>query len=482
MPSKNTILFSLFWKFMERIGTQSVQLIISIVLARLLAPEEFGLIALVMVIIVIADVFVQSGLGTALIRGKNTDDEDFSSVFWAGIFIAAVLYITIFAASPKIADFYGKPALTPVIRVLTLSLFLGAFGTVQNAYIARNMLFKKLFYRGMAASIPSGILGIVLAYLGFGVWALVFQQLANSFLSVLTLWFAVPWKPHFKISFVKLADLFSFGWKLLVSSLISNIYEKLRSIVIGKMFSAADLAFFDRGDHFPRMIVFNINSSISSVMLPALSSYQDDRPQMKRLMQRAIKTSSFLITPMMVGLAVIAKPLTLILLGEKWLPSVPFIQACCFTYAFYPIHTTNLSAINAVGRSDIFLKLEIIKSLYGLALLCGSYFYFKSPIGIAYGAMLSTVISSFVNSYPNKKFVHYTYIEQIKDILPSFLLSGVMACGMIILAQIQLNTYISLILQIILGVFIYFFTAKLFRLESLDYILKTIIDFRNKKK
>jgi O-antigen/teichoic acid export membrane protein len=259
MPSKNTILFSLFWKFMERIGTQGVQLIISIVLARLLAPEEFGLIALVMVIIVIADVFVQSGLGTALIRGKNTDDEDFSSVFWAGIFIAAVLYITIFAASPKIADFYGKPALTPVIRVLTLSLFLGAFGTVQNAYIARNMLFKKLFYRGMAASIPSGILGIVLAYLGFGVWALVFQQLANSFLSVLTLWFAVPWKPHFKISFVKLADLFSFGWKLLVSSLISNIYEKLRSIVIGKMFSAADLAFLasssrSLGDFLPFLV------------------------------------------------------------------------------------------------------------------------------------------------------------------------------------------------------------------------------------
>ena len=223
MPSKNIVIFSLFWKFMERIGTQSIQLVISIVLARLLSPNDFGLIALVMIIIAIADVFVQSGLGTALIQKKDIDDDDFSSVFWASLLIATIIYLVIFFTAPCIANFYGKPDLIAVIRVLTLSLFLGAFGSVQNAYIARNMLFKKLFYRGMVAMLPSGILGIALAYQGFGVWALVFQQLANAFLSVATLWFAIPWKPHLKFSFAKLSVLFSFGWKLLVSSLINNV-------------------------------------------------------------------------------------------------------------------------------------------------------------------------------------------------------------------------------------------------------------------
>lgn len=480
MPSKNIVIFSLFWKFMERIGTQSIQLVISIVLARLLSPNDFGLIALVMIIIAIADVFVQSGLGTALIQKKDIDDDDFSSVFWASLLIATIIYLVIFFTAPCIANFYGKPDLIAVIRVLTLSLFLGAFGSVQNAYIARNMLFKKLFYRGMVAMLPSGILGIALAYQGFGVWALVFQQLANAFLSVATLWFAIPWKPHLKFSFAKLSVLFSFGWKLLVSSLINNVYEKLRALIIGKMFSAADLAFFDRGDHFPRLIVNNINSSISSVLLPSLSVYQDNRPQMKKFMRRAISTSSFLITPMMAGLAVLAHPLIQILLGEAWLPCVPFVQACCFTYAFYPIHTTNLTAINAVGRSDLFLKLEIIKSSYGLAILIVFFLYFRTPIGIAYGAMCSAVISSVVNAFPNKKQIDYGYLEQIRDIMPSIVLSAFMVLGMHLFAKITMPLILSFVLQIILGIILYLGLAKIFHVESLNYAIKTLKELKKK--
>lgn len=480
MPSKSTIISSLFWKFMERAGVQFMQFIASIVLARLLAPEEFGLIALVMIVITIADVFVQSGLGTALIRKKEADDLDYSSVFYASLTLAVAVYTVIFFAAPSIAAFFGQNELVPVIRVLTLTLFIGVFGSIQNAYVARNMMFKKLFYRGLGATIPSGALGIILAYQGFGIWSLVFQQLANALLSVIVMWFTVPWRPHLYFSMERLKGLFSFGWKLLVSSLIDNIYDKIRALVIGKMFSSAALAFNDRGDHFPRLLITNINQSISAVLLPSLSQYQDDRPQLKKMARRAITTSSFVLAPMMAGLAMLAHPLVLILLGEKWLPCVPFIQAYCFTYALYPIHTSNLAAINAIGRSDIFLKLEIIKKIYGFALIIGSYLYFKTPIGLAYGAMVSAVLSSFVNAFPNKKLMGYGYLEQIKDICPSFILSAIMAAGMYGFSLLEINLYTSFILQIILGIIIYLAVAKILHLECFEYIIKTVFELRKK--
>lgn len=294
------------------------------------------------------------------------------------------------------------------------------------------------------------------------------------------MWFTVPWRPHLQFSWERLKDLFSFGWKLLVSALIDNIYDKIRAVVIGKMFSSSALAFNDRGDHFPRLLITNINSSISAVLLPSLSAYQDDKPQLKKMARRSIVTSSFVLVPMMTGLAMLAQPLVLILLGEKWLPCVPFIQAYCFTYALYPIHTSNLSAIQAMGRSDIFLKLEIIKKTYGLALIVGSYFYFKTPIGLAYGAMVSAVISTFVNASPNKKLMGYSYFEQLKDIFPSFILAAIMAAGMYGFSLIQMNPYLSFGLQIILGMVIYLSLAKILHLECFEYIIKTIFELRKK--
>jgi len=480
MPSKSTVISSLFWKFMERAGVQVMQFVVTIVLARLLVPEQFGLIALVAIVISIADVFVQSGLGIALIRKKEVDDLDYSSVFFASLTIAAAVYSIIFVSAPFISDFFNQDGLTPVIRVLTLTLFIGVFSSIQNAYVARHMMFKKLFFRGLCATIPSGALGILLAYQGFGVWALVTQQLSNAAFSVLAMWITVPWRPHLQFSWERLKTLFSFGWKLLVSSLIDNIYDKIRALVIGKMFSSAALAFNDRGDQFPKLLITNINNSISAVLLPSLSAYQDDKPQLKRLARRSIVTSSFVIIPMMTGLAVLAKPFVLILLGEKWLPCVPFIQAYCFTYALYPIHSANLSAINAMGRSDIFLKLEIIKKIYGFALLVGSYLYFKTPIGLAYGAMVSAVISTFVNASPNKKLMGYSYFEQVKDICPSFILAAVMALGMYGFSLIEMNLHVSFVLQIILGIIVYLGLAKILHLECFEYIIKTIFELRKK--
>ena len=461
-------------------GIQGTQFVVSIVLARLLAPDDFGLIALVMAVIAIANVFVQSGLGTALIQKKDADQTDFSSVFYASLLLATVVYAIIFFTAPLIADFYDKQALIPVIRVLTLSLFIGVFNSIQYAYVARHMMFKKLFFRSIGSMIPSSIIGIAMAFTGFGVWALVAQQLSNTFLSVLIMWFVVPWRPQLIFSFERLKKLFSFGWKLLFSSVIDTVYSQIQSFIIGKMFSPASLAFYDRGSHFPYIVVNNINNSIQAVMLPSLSAYQDDKPQVKKMVRRAIVTSSFLIIPMMAGLAAAAEPIVKILLGDKWLPCVPFVQIFCFIYAFYPIHTSNLSAINAMGRSDIFLKLEIIKKIFGLSILVASILYFRTPIGIAYGASVSTVIASFINAFPNKKLLNYSYFEQISDIAPSALLACVMALAITALNQLQLNIYLTLVLQILSGAIFYLGLAKLLHFESLDYLIKTVAEFRRK--
>lgn len=476
MSLKSSVISSLFWKFLERMGTQGVQFLVAIVLARLLVPADFGLIALVTVFIALANVFIQSGLNTALIQKKNADNIDFSTVFYASLVVAALFYVLFFVGAPFLAEFYnGQTKLIPVIRVLGLILLLGAINSVQEAYVARNMMFKKLFYRSVIAVIPSGAFGIALAYLDYGIWALVGQQLMNSGLMCIVMWFTVKWRPQLLFSFQRFRSLFSFGWKLLCSGLLDAGYRNIRDLVIGKLFTPADLGFYNRGDQFPKIIISNINASIQSVLLPSLSTVQDDRVRLKSLARRSITTSSFLILPLMAGLAAIAKPLTLVVLGEKWLSAVPFIQICCFSYAFWPIHTTNLSAINAVGRSDVFLKLEIIKKAYGLAVLALVIWLFRSPIGIAASAAITAPLGSFVNAYPNRKLLNYGFAEQMRDFLPSFVLSVTMGIGVYKLSDvINIAPILQLPLLTIIGAFFYLGIAKLLRFECLNYIVKTI--------
>lgn len=473
MTSKN-IFTSLIWKFLERSGTQIVQFVVSIVLARLLSPEDFGVIALVMIFIQIANIFIKSGFNSALIQKKNADSLDFSSVFWGSLIVTIILYALLFFISPFIADYYERPILEPVLRTLGLTLFLGVFNSIQEAFIARNMLFKKLFYRSLGAIIPSGIIGIILAYLGFGIWALVAQQLSNTFFICVIMWFTVRWRPEFLFSFKRIKPLFSYGWKLLVSALIDVGYNNLRSLVIGKMFTPATLGFYTRGNQFPNLIVSNINSSIQSVMLPALSKEQDDILRVKKMTRRAIVTSSFIILPLMAWLAATAEPLVLIVLGEKWLPCVPFLQIYCINYAFWPIHTSNLSAIKALGRSDLFLKLEIIKKIFGLSILLYTIFIFHSPIAIALGGSVSGILSTFINAHPNKKLLSYGYLEQIKDILPSFVVAILMGLGLWWLTKLNLSPILLLIMVTFTGAFFYVGIAKFLHFECLDYLLKTI--------
>jgi teichuronic acid exporter len=478
--NKSIVLSSLFWKLMERGGAQGIQFIVQILLARILDPKDYGLIALIAIFITIANVFVQSGFNTALIQKKHIDEVDLSSVFYLNLLVATLLYVLLFFTAPFIGAFYDITQLIPILRVLSITLFFGAFNSTQNAVIAREMQFKKLFYSSLGAIIVSGITGIYLAYGGLGVWALVAQQLVNQLLITLILWFTVKWRPRLLFSLIRIKGLFSYGWKLLISSLIDTLYMNIRSLIIGKIYNPEMLGFYNRGDQFPSIIVTNIDGSIQSVMLPTLASQQDNRQRVKDIVRRSIVTSSFIVFPMMIGLAVIAEPLVKILLTEKWLPCIPFLQICCASYALWPIHTANLQAINALGRSDIFLKLEIIKKIIGLVILTMTIFY--SVYAIAIGMLVSGIISTIINAYPNLKLLNYSYNEQMKDIIPSLLLSLVMGTVVYSFKWLGITPSMTLIIQVCAGGVLYLGMARIFKLECYLYIITTFKDsFKSRK-
>lgn len=468
---KEQIVTSLFWKLAERGGSQGIQFLIQIMLARLVLPEDYGIIGLVAIFISIGRVFVQSGLSTALVQKKDPDNLDFSSVFYLSLGLSVLLYLVLFFLAPFVADYYGSDQIVPVLRVLSITLLFGTINSVQNAVIARNLEFKKLFLSSTGAVLISGIVAVIMAHKGFSVWALVWQQIINEILFTLTLWFTVQWRPELSFSFTRVKSLFAFGWKLLVSYLIDTLYRQSWGLIIGKVFNPAMLGFYNRGEQFPSLVVTNVNGSIQAVMFPVLASQQDDRQRVVNLMRRSIVTSSFIIFPMMVGLTVIAEPLIVLLLTPKWLPSVPFLQIFCMGYALWPIHTANLQAINALGRSDIFLKLEIFKKAVGIIVLAISIS--RGVYAIALGGVVTSVISTFINAYPNKQLLGYGYKEQWSDIMPSLVLSllmGVMVYG---LKWLSLSLLATLTLQVTLGAILYVGMAWMFKLECFRYLVTT---------
>lgn len=478
--TKFKVLTSLFWKLLERGGMQGIQFIVMIVLARILLPEDFGLIILVTVFISIAGIITQGGFNQALIQKKKIDEVDLSSVFYLNLVITALLYVVLFFSAPYIASFFEQPQLKNILRILAITLFFYSFSAIQNTIISREFQFKKLFTSTLTASIISGIVGIAMAYTNYGIWALVGFQLTNQFLVTIILWFTIKWRPKLLFSFKRIKRLFSFGWKLLVASLIDSIDANIRGLLIGKMFNPAILGFYNRGEQFPNLLVNNINGSIQAVMFPTLSSHQDDPNRVKEMVRRAIVTSSFIIFPMMVGLAVIAEPLVLLLLTEKWLPAVPFIQIFCVGYALWPIHTANLQAINALGRSDIFLKLEIIKKIISVLVLVVSI-----PFGV-YAVALSVVaggiLASFINAFPNLKLLNYSIREQWRDIVPSLLISIVMGVVIYTIHWLQMPAMLTIIAQVFVGAILYIGLAALFRLECFSYLLITIKELLRSKR
>ena len=475
MNDNKKIFTNFIWRFAERSGAQIVTFIVSIVLARILAPEDYGTIALVTVFTAILQVFVDSGLGTALIQKSDADDLDFSSVFYFNLAVCIILYIAMFIVAPYIAIFYEDISLTPVIRVLSLTIVVAGVKGIQQAYVSRNMLFKRFFFSTIGGTIFSAFCGIGMAYAGFGVWALVGQQLSNTMIDTLILWITVKWRPKKEFSWKRLKTLLGFGWKLLISALLDTAYNNLRNLIIGKMYSSTDLAFYNQGDKFPKVIVTNINASIDSVLLPTMSNAQDNRNRVKQMTRRAIKTSTYVMAPLMMGLAFCAEPIVRIVLTDKWLPCVPFLRIFCITYMFWPVHTANLNAINAMGRSDWFLRLEIIKKIMGMIILfCSMWF---GVMAMAYSLLLSSVLSQIINSWPNRKLLGYGYLEQVRDFAPGILLAIGMGICVHFIGCIPLPVITTLVIQIGVGATLYIGVSGVLKLEEFEYLLGMVKSF-----
>lgn len=464
----------LFWKLLERFGVQGTQFILQIVLARILDPAHYGVLSLMVVFTSLANVFIQTGFNTALVQNKNVTEEDYSSVFWVTLGIAGILYGVIFAAAPLIAAFYEMPEIVAPMRVLALMLLPGALNSVQLAKVSREMDFRKVFLSNIGGILLSGITGIVIALMGGGLWALVVQTMLNIFVACIIMAFTTDLRLRFVINWKRIRILFRFGWKLLLSGLLNTLYMDLRSLVIGKKYTEATLGYYNRGKQFPQFIINAIDGAVQSVLMPAMASEQDDNTKVKTLMRNSITLSAYIIFPMMAGLAGVATPLISLLLTDKWLPCVPYMQIYCFSLAFYPVHTSNLQAINAMGRSDIFLKLELIKKAIGIIALVIAVFCFDSPVAIAMTGVFTTFISCFINAYPNKKLIGYSYFEQMKDIFPSFIVSIAMMLCVLALELLHWGVIVTLILQVVVGVIVYIGLSALLRLPAFRILLDLI--------
>lgn len=465
---KEKTLSNFLWRFLERFSAQIISFVISIVLARILDPEAYGMIALVMVFTNVLQIFVDSGLGNALIQKKNVDDTDFSSVFYFNIIWCLILYAILFICAPWIASFYGEKSLTLIVRVLGLTIIVSGVKNIQQAYVSRTLQFKKFFGATLCGSVISAVVGITLALCGYGVWALVSQYLSNLCIDTIILWITVRWRPRKLFDLTRLRELFSYGWKLLASGIIDAMYENLCQLIIGKVYTAEDLAFYNRGSKFPNVIVSNINRSIDSVLLPVMSREQDDLNKVKNITRRSIKTSIYVMAPLMIGLCSAADPVVRVILTEKWLQCVPYLRIFCISYIFMPIHTSNLNAIKAVGRSDIFLKLEIVKKIAGIAIIIITARI--SVMAMVYSMLVINIIWQIINSWPNRYLLNYSYLDQIRDIVPSILLSACMGIVVYPIQMFSINPIVTLILQIISGAAVYITGSILFKIEEYEYI------------
>lgn len=473
MSSTNsTIIKSFVWKLLERCSVQVVSFVVTIILARLLLPEEYGIIALITIFIALAEVIADGGFNTALIQKKNADNTDFSTIFFFSLFVSVLLYVVLYISAPYIAKFYGMADLVKVIRILSTSLFLYSFNSVQRAYISKYMLFKKLFYSSLGAILLSGCIGIVMAYAGFGVWSLVTQTLLNQLFTILIMWFTVKWRPNFIFSRTSFKELFDFGWKIFCTNFIITLFIRVRALVVGKIFSPSTLAYYEKGDQFPGLIMNNVCGSIQSVIFPAFSEVQDDRTRVRAMMRKAINASCLVMFPLMIGLMVSAKPLVVLLLTEKWIEVVPFMQVLCIANFFRPITIPNQQAITALGYSGITLKLEIIKKVVDISILAVSCYF--GAIAIAWGVVIFNFLCIFINLFPNIKLLDYKLQEQIIDVMPILLISLLMGGSVYWVQYMQWTPFVQLAVIFLIGTSVYCALCRVMKIESYMFFMNII--------
>lgn len=461
------VVSGMFWRLLERFAAQGVQMVLTIVLARLLSPADYGMISLVMVFISLANILAHNGLGQALIQNINSDQKDFSSAFYFSFFVSLVMYGVLYLTAPIVSSFYDMN-ITSIIRVLSVMVIIGGVNSIQQAYVAKKMIFKKFFWSTLGGTVASAIIGIILAYKGFGVWALVVQQITNLFFDTLILWFTVSWRPTKQFSFNSVRNLYQYGWKLLISGLLNTGFDNVYALIIGKAYTSEELGYYNRGKQYPEFIVSNVNSAMDSVLFSAFSHEQNDKDKVKELMKEMLSISTFIIFPMMSGLIAISNNIITILLTEKWIKCVPFLAFSSIYYALWPIHTINLQVIKSMGRSDIFLKLEIAKKIVSMVILAFSFQY--GILGMMIGMCISGLIGTAINSYPNKKLINYGYLEQIKSIYKNFCLATIMGGVVWIMRNVVQYTIVACCVQIIAGTLLYLLLSYLFNRSVLNKI------------
>ena len=476
MSLKRKATKSLVWTFTQQFGNQLIGFVVSLVLARLLLPEDFGLIGMIAVVVAIGNALLDGGLTKSLIRDRDCDEEDYSTVFYFHLTSSLIIYFLVFVSAPFIADFYEKPILVNIIRVYSLSLIITSFSAVQVARLTKIMDFKTQALIAIPAALVGGGVGVLLAYRGYGVWSLVWSSILTSTINSIQIWIYSGWSPDFIFSKAKFKKHFNYGYKLTLSDLLNRVFNNLFLIVIGKYFSAAQVGFYTRAEGMKQLPVNNISSALNKVSFPLLVSIKDDEVRLKRVYKKLMLMVVFVITPILIILATLAEPTFRFLFKEKWLPAVPYFQILCVTGLLFPLHSYNLTILNIKGRSDLFLKLEAIKKLIIIIVIV-----LAIPFGILallYGQVIVSLLAFFINARYTKKFMNYSGWQQIKDVFPILITAALSGGIVFVLDQFVLINQLDII-RIVLGGIAgsaaYLSFAFIFRFDSLFELYKLIL-------
>jgi teichuronic acid exporter len=461
---KQKTLRAISWSFVESLVARGVQFVIGIVLARLLFPEQFGLIGMLMIFIAVSQTFLDSGFGDALIQKQEITQTDICSIFYFNIVVGFAAACFLSLAAPWIAAFYKQPVLTPLTRVLSLTIVINSFGLIQNTLLTRQINFKTQTKVSLIAGVLSGTIGITLAVRGFGVWSLAIQQISSAFIRTCCLWLYSSWRPIMVFSFNSLREMFGFGSRMLFSGLLNRIFDNIYLVVIGRLFSATDLGFFTRAKTMNDLPTQTLSGMVGRVTFPVFSTIQDDPARLKRGLKKSLTTLVMVNFPMMIGLAIIASPLVLVMLTEKWAPSIPYLQLLCAAGLLFPLHVMNLNVLQAMGRSDLFLRLEIIKKSLIVVNIAITWRWGISAM--IYGMIVISGISYYLNSYYNGVLISYPIKEQMLDLFPYFIMALLMGVAVYATGLLQFAHHWSLLLvQITAGMVVYVLLCRVFRLQ-----------------
>ena len=475
MSLKQKTVSGLLWSFVDTFAGQGLTFIVGIILARILSPREFGLIGMITVFIAVSESFINSGFSSALIRKKDCTNIDFSTVFYFNLAAGILFFLILFFTAPFIAGFFDEPKLKPIVQVLGIVLIIDSLTLIQRTILTKRIDFKLQARISVIASLGSGVIAIVMAYKGFGVWSLVAQRIAKQGLNSIFLWLWNRWKPLLVFSMQSFKELFGFGSKLLVSGLIDTLYRNIYYLIIGKFFSAQELGYYTRADEFQRIPSQNLNGIIGRVSYPVLASIQDDKLRLKNNYQKLIRSTMFITFILMLGMAAAAEPMIITLIGEKWRPSIIYLQMLSFVGMMYPLHALNLNMLQVSGRSDLFLKLEVIKKILAIpTIVIGVIWGIKIMI---LGMMVNTLVAYYLNSYWSGRFIGYSFKQQVVDILPSFGLALTMAIFVYILGLFLPFSYLwVLIIQIIAGALFILLFCEITRFRDYLFVKEIVIE------